>query len=447
MLRARNISLPCVLTLCLTGPARAQDEPWNRHDWGSMESVRTLFQPATRIEFKKDQINFLASRLQYVFRPEKDRWDVISARNSPEHFEGWGMAPGVNEITTSTGNLTFSQPGPGQLEFTWEACSRALGPISLWTASHLGQVWLERMQKRMSPRPTSAQDLAARMCTSDADVKSWAEDERSLWLGISFYAGEGCGGVGTILHINRENCALKVHQPSGLGVYSTMHMAIWEKELWLATGDMGESGWHYGIGLVRFDPESVEVRPYPDNHPLRHAFVTAMAREDRTLWLATPGGFFALDLETQRLRSWRIVPRLDLARSSPVSNLPGGEVQSWLEPGKHEVRWLGPSYAEVITPDCAEGLAEKAWVDDPGIRGSANLMEIGASGKWGNPSSLRIYSAPQDLRTRPQPMGWFLRVPVEPIGSPEGDWQRARVCAGWVKARPEDVRLTVEEVR
>lgn len=438
--RAKIIALFCLCTPSLTGLAIAQDEPWDRYNWGAEESTRVMFNPARRILFRDGDIDFLASELRYTFRSKTGEWQV-----SPN--EGSGMPPVLGEIHTRAGRFAFSAPEPGVLEIRGDACGSEPLRLRLWTAADLGRVWLQEMQQRMSPPPKSAQDLAQQMTVSEPQVMGWDEGKQYLWLGIGFYAGEGSGGIGTLVQLDKATCKVRVHQPLLLGTASITHLARWKSDLWLATGDSHESGWEAEMGLVRYNPRSGHLETFPKESPLAEAFLTAMARQDSTLWLATPGRFFALNMHTRALRAWRIVPRLELTGSRAVTSQPGGKVRGTLDPGVYEVRWVGPDVAEILTPDCAEGFAGKGWVADTRISGSLDLDEIAISYKWGNPSSLKVYSVPVDLKTRPKSNGWFLRVPVVPLGSPQGDWQRARVCAGWVKARPDDVRLSVEEVR
>ncbi len=447
MIRAKSIALLALSSACMTSLTMAEEAPWNRHDWGSLESSRALYRPAMRIHIKEGEINFLASELRYAFDSQTGVWEVTPSGTQEPYFEGWGMVAGANEVATPSGKLTVSQIGPGELAMNWLACSPTSGPVRLWTAADIGRVWLKDMQQRMRPRPKTAEDLVKWITVSEPQVMAWEEDHQSLWLGIGFYAGEGSLGIGTVVQLEKAACRFNIHQPPSLGTSSIMHMKLWKGDLWLATGHFAESGWGTKMGLVRFDPRSAQVESFPKVNPLADAFVTAMAREKSTLWIATPGRFFALNMDTRGLRSWRIVPRLELKTPRAVSSRPGGLERSKLRAGNYEVRWLGPNFVEVPTPDCETGYVEKGWLPDPRMKGTADLDEIAASTKWGNPSSLRLYQTPVDLRARPTPQGWFLRVPVVGIGSPKDEWQRARVCAGWVEARPEDVRLFVERVR
>ncbi len=389
----------------------------------------------------------MASELQYVFHSDDERWSISATKDKVKYFPGWLMLTGEGEIRTASGTVGVSARERGVLEIKGSGCPSGSRRLRLWSAADLGRVWLKEMQRRMGLPPQTAEELADRMCVSEPQVLNWDEEGQNLWLGIGFYAGEGCGGVGTILQVNKAECSARAHQPPELATYSISHVATIGEDLWLGTGQSWESGWFEGIGLVRYNTPSGNVERFSEESPLSRVYITAMALRGSTLWLATPGGFFALDVRTRVLRSWRLVPIFEISQPTPVSSRPKGEIRSWLGPGVYEVRWLGPSFAEVLTPDCTEGWAESAWVTDTRIRGSSNLTEIAGSEKWGNPSSLRVYSAPVNLATRPKPQGWFLRANVEPIGSPEGDWQRARVCAGWVEARPDDVKLSVEEVR
>jgi hypothetical protein len=293
----------------------------------------------------------------------------------------------------------------------------------------------------------SADRLGELMGVSAPQVMAWDEDDSNLWLGIGFYAGEGYAGIGTVVELKKADCSVHIHQPPELGVASIMQLSRWKDSLWLATGDFGESGWGTGIGLVQYQTSSGRVKALPESSPLAGAFITAMAREDSTIWLATPGRFFTLDLDTHALSEWRIIHRIELKTTTAASSRPGGEVRRWLNPGDYEVRWVGPDFAEVLTPHCVEGFGETHLVNSPRVPGSPDLMDVAAADKWGMPYSIRLYTSPPKAGPRPTAAAWFFRVPVEPLGLPEGNWQRARVCAGWVEARPEDVRLTVEEVR
>jgi len=445
MFRAKTIELLILSSACLTNLTMAEEAPWNRHDWGTEESSRVLFRPARLILFRDGKIDFIASSLRYTFRSKTGDRKITSIEEEGQFFSGWGMV--FHEIQTTAGRYDFSAPEGGVLEIRGNACGNEPRRLRLWTASKLGRIWLREMQQRSYPSPKSAEDLAKVITVSEPRVMAWVEDKRNLWLGVGFYAGEGSRGIGTVVQLNKANCKAQTRRPPSLAAASIMDMVRWRQDLWLATGDFMEGGWATRLGLVRFDTRSGRVEIFPKVNPLAGAFITAMARHGSTLWLATPGRFFALNMDTRALRAWRIVPRLELKTPRAVSSRPGGPARNKLGAGKYEVRWLGPSFAEVLTPDCETGFAEKGWVADPRINGTLDLGEIAASSKWSNPSSLLTYSTPADLKSRPMPQGWFLRVPVVGIGLRKGNWQRARVCAGWVEARPEDIRLTVEKVR
>lgn len=70
------------------------------------------------------------------------------------------------------------------------------------------------------------------------------------WGGISFYGGEGYGGVGGIVEENVETGSFRYYRPNKLLDLSTSHLAYFGDNLWIGTAWYGECGTGIGVGVL-----------------------------------------------------------------------------------------------------------------------------------------------------------------------------------------------------
>jgi hypothetical protein len=403
MLSLRTVSLVACFVL-LFSESGAPKEPWEDSDWGTMDSAKLLFHPPQRIEFRHGEVRFLAREFTYVYFPGSDRWTVTRTQNEMKPIEGWGTPGNWHEsISTSKGLLRFGPPERGILEVNFDPCTQPIGRLELWTREQLSRAWLT----------------------------------------VRFYAGEGYVGMGTIVEINKSTCAARIIQPPQSALYSISQVVRACSSLWLATEDFGESGTGPGVGLARYDLQTGGVELLRTKHPSLGSHITDLAREGKSLWIATIDGFGVLDLGNQVLQSWRIAPIIDLTKPASVSSLPGGPTRNKIGAGHYEVRWVGQGLAEILTPDCAEGFEEVStykWHASRSFESSA--MAVATGTQWGI-SGLVLYPAPQGRRPEGRPTGWFLRALAEPIGKPENGWQHLTVCAGWVELSAGKIQMTI----
>ena len=444
MLITRRTFGLAALVVLLFSTSGTPKEPWEDFDWGTADSTKLLFHPPRRIEIRDHEIRFYAREFTYLYREHIEQWTVTPAHNEIRPIEGWGT-PGseIRQVRTTEGPLALEAPEPGTLSMRLSSCPQPLGPVTLWTRAQLGQVWFEHMAKHWGPPPASPEEGAKRATVSDVYVADWDEDARNIWLAIRFYAGEGSLGIGTLVQIRKQNCSVRLIQPAALAWHSISRVVKAGGDLWLATEDFGEGETGPGVGLARYDLRRGEVHLLREKHPVLGSHITDLAREGNSLWIATMDGFGVLDLGTQALESWRILPRIHLAEATSVSSLPGGPTRNKIGAGKYEVRWVGAGFAEILTPDCVEGFAESIWYDTLKERNfNASSMAIATSTQWGI-LGLTLYGAAQESILRAHPTGWFLRVPAKPTGKRVGGWQPVSVCAGWVQLPANKIQITV----
>lgn len=70
------------------------------------------------------------------------------------------------------------------------------------------------------------------------------------WCGISFYGGEGYGGVGGIVEEDIESDSFRYYRSHRLLDVSTSHLAYFGDNLWIATARYGECGTGVGVGVL-----------------------------------------------------------------------------------------------------------------------------------------------------------------------------------------------------
>ncbi len=70
------------------------------------------------------------------------------------------------------------------------------------------------------------------------------------WGGISFYGGEGYGGVGGIVEEDIKSGSVRYYRPNMLLDLSTSHLAYFGDNLWIGTAWYGECGTGIGVGVL-----------------------------------------------------------------------------------------------------------------------------------------------------------------------------------------------------
>lgn len=431
-----------VCLIAVTAVAGTAQEPWEDWNWGAQASVKFLYNPAWQIEFERNEVRFLSRELTYVFLPSSSRWLI-----QPEAHEWEELR--IGRISTSEGILGAvpqkererKTEGIGRLRLQWSSSSEAFASLDLWTREQLGRAWFEQSKKTHGRPPATPEALASELHVAEPRIADWDEDSQSIWLAIRFYAGEGSAGLGTVVEINKASHEVRLHQPDELALVSISRLVVVGDGLWLATERSGEGGQGPGIGLVRYNVQTGAV----DRVPEISSYITAMARTEEVIWIATVEGFHAFDLGSHAWQSWRTVPRLELAQSVPVMNLPGAGLRGQIPPARYEVRWVGEGYLEILTPSCADGLIEISRFEQLVHWNFWQLPgHMAAAPKWGNPGSLSLFNSPVPNHFQARPSAWFLRVPAVATGEKLGDWQVVRACAGWVELPADRVHLSIE---
>lgn len=434
-----------VCLIAVTAVAGTAQEPWEDWNWGAQASVKFLYNPAWQIEFERNEVRFLSRKLTYVFLPSSSRWLI-----QPEAHEWEELR--IGRISTSEGILEAvpqsererKTEGIGRLRLRWTGSAEPFTDLVLWTREQLGRAWFEQAKKISGRPPATPEALAAELHVAEPRIADWDEDSQSIWLAIRFYAGEGSAGLGSIVEIDKSTHEARLHQPAELAHFSVSRIAALGDELRLATDRFLEGGMAAGIGIVRYIPQTREVKTIPPDQFVG-SYVTAMAQRGGVLWVVTDEGFTRFDLGSGRRRSWRVVPKVEIDRATPVSDLPGGDPRGELPPGEYEVRWVGQGYLEILTPSCTQGLIKRSQFEyliqwdfwqSPGV--------IAEAPKWGNPGALALHHSPVPNHFQARPSAWFLRVPAVATGEKLGDWQVVRACAGWVELPADRVHLSIE---
>ena len=446
-----NLVLLSAVAVCalLLVPARAfPEDAWRKWNWGAAGSAKALYRPAHKIEFREKAIGFLGDKVAYVYHREEGNWTVLNFADKVDPSSilaeiGGEIRPRESHVVGSTRLLAA---GPGTLDVSWSACSQPLDTLQLWTREQVGRVWFEHAKDRWGLTPSSLEEIAARIKVAEPYVGTRYHDGTSVWLPITFYAGEGYAGVGTIVQITQPSCQVRIHQPPEVAPYSIGPIVGAKGYLWLTTGQIGEGTVGPGIGLVRYDPNTSTAEPIEKNGLTASSDISALELEGETLWIAASEGIHALDVDTQSVESWRIIPEVVLNEPTPVLNLPGGEPRGSLLPGRYEVRWVGESFLEIVTSDCVEGFVEGSWYRTLLAR-KFNINPLRLISSSTRPAALSLFPSPVENPVRKRPHAWFLRVPAVARGKEKEGWQPVRVCAGWIQRSPKGIHLVVENTQ
>lgn len=407
-----------------------------------------LYHPARRIDATEQGLLFRAAQFTYWCDPASGQWEVRREKNlsvaevapAIKNYRSARLAAEYRLVGTSTDDEATLQIRRGPEE---SLKVEPFAPLVLWKRQQLAATWLAFL-RRDSPNLT-VEALAKDLEVADPEVADVADDGSFLWLAIRHYAGEGDLGIGTVVRFDPRTNEAKVYQPPALATSSVTHIVAVGGALWLGTARFSEGGTFVTEGLVRFDPNTGEVRSYlPESSPLLGRIVTALRTEGNLLWVATDAGMCRLALPKEEWACWRIVPTVRLVVPAPVSNRPGAPPGGRLPAGSHEVRWANAAFLEVITADSIEGwMAADDLEDYAGRNFETDPYELG------NPSAGGI--AAMRLLERPggDPLlgAQVYRAPLERVGSPDADgWQRVRAHVGWISRKDLEIVPVIQPV-
>ena len=121
------------------------------------------------------------------------------------------------------------------------------------------------------------------------------------WGGISFYGGEGYGGVGGIVEEDIGTGAFRYYRPVKLLDLSTSHLAYFGDNLWIGTARYGECGTGVGVGVLSAFFDNDEM--YADwtlGAGTCGFQVSDMVVHSDALWIATELGLSKVSLSGSR---------------------------------------------------------------------------------------------------------------------------------------------------
>jgi len=124
------------------------------------------------------------------------------------------------------------------------------------------------------------------------------------WGGISFYGGEGSGGVGGIVEQDVETGSTRYHRPSALLDYSTSHLEYFGGRIWIGTAWYGECGTGMGIGVLSGEFANNEL--YAGWAMEGCGFlVSDMLVHSGSLWIATELGLSKVTKSDERFNKFK----------------------------------------------------------------------------------------------------------------------------------------------
>lgn len=124
------------------------------------------------------------------------------------------------------------------------------------------------------------------------EIGAWTEHGGTVWFGISFYDGEGTGGVGGIGRHDPKTGTTTIRRPNVIRDSSIDHIAHDGQWLWLATTGHYECSGHPPThGLVRFDWNADRLETFEGRDDGPCGFVVHdLALDPKYLWVATDLG-------------------------------------------------------------------------------------------------------------------------------------------------------------
>lgn len=390
-------------------------------------------------------MTFRAAQFTYRFDPSSGQWDVRRESNfssdssqARKSYKSARLAAEYRFLGTSTDDEATLEIRRGS-----EDSANAAHParLVLWNRKQLAAAWLAFL--RQDTPSLTAEALAHDLEVADPQVADVADDGSFFWLAMRYSADEGALGVGTAVRFDPQTNQVKAYQPEALATSSVTHIVASGSALWLGTSRSSEGAMYATQGLVRFDPNTGEVRSYlPESSPLVGHIVTALGAQGSFLWVATDAAMCRMALPRDEWTCWRIVPTVQLVSSGPVSNRPGAPAGGRLPAGSYEVRWANAAFLEVVTQDFIEG-----WVAADDLEDYARRNFESDPYELGNPSAGGVAG----IRLLEKPGGDPLvgaqafRAPLERVGSPDADgWQRVRARIGWIAGKDLEVTPVVQ---
>ena len=117
------------------------------------------------------------------------------------------------------------------------------------------------------------------------------------WGGISFYGGEGSGGVGGIVEEDIETGHIRYYRPVKLLDLSTSHLAYFGDNLWIGTAWYGECGTGMGVGMLSgFFANDELYADWTVGAGTCGFLVSDMVVHSDSLWIATELGLSKVSL-------------------------------------------------------------------------------------------------------------------------------------------------------
>jgi hypothetical protein len=397
-------------------------------------SLDLLYHPARRIEFTQQGAIFRAAQFTYRFRAEDGRWEVAREKNA-DPDAGRAMKSYAN--ARLGGELRFNgvaTQNEGILELRRSDAPEPLARLTLWTRQQLAAAWPDYSREAPDFEP------------AEPEVAAVADDGTHLWLAIKYSYGEGWLGLGALVQFDPQTNEAKVYRPSELATSSISAVVAAGDVLWLGTDRHGEGSISPTAGLVRFNPQTAELRSYlPETSPLQGRIVTALATEGDLLWVATDAGICRITLPQEEWACWHISPAVHLAVPVAVASRPGGPARGRLPAGDYEVRWANAAFLEVITSDATDGWVAtddlQEYVRERFFTDAFELWNVYTGGA----APMRLLETPAG---DPLSGAQVYRAVLERVGSPTPEgWQRVRARIGWISRGKLEVEPRVQAIK
>jgi hypothetical protein len=128
------------------------------------------------------------------------------------------------------------------------------------------------------------------------------------WGGISFYGGEGYGGVGGIVEEDVATGSFRYYRPNKLLDLSTSHLAYFGDNLWISTAWYGECGTGIGVGVLSaFFANDEMYADWTLGAGTCGFQVSDMVVHSDALWIATELGLSKVSLSGSRYHHEKFV--------------------------------------------------------------------------------------------------------------------------------------------
>lgn len=280
----------------------------SRADGGARSFAFHVEEPIRRIRFWHDTVAFLTSD-RAIVRSADGGWGGYRPRSSADRDRpaGW-LHPDLPQFRVVPGGIAELRLG-----------DTLLIPLDYPD--------FDDFRRSRPDRLAGVSDGEVDVAVEPGPV---TDDGRRVWFGLTFYDGEGLGGVGGLGWFDPATREAELVYPAGLADYSVSAIAMQGDRVVVALCVRPE-GAIVGAGLARFD-----VRSGSFERMLEEGYVAGIATADGRIFAVSDRGLLELQPDGN-VKSWEVFPPRHVGEPPPVAT-------------RHAVRALTPDTAGIISP-------------------------------------------------------------------------------------------------